>query len=247
MHAALKQERISQTWRDYLLPEKPSACIRFQLWAYCTGFASALQVCILISCDIMWYHVILKFVVMKLWPCIASVFSFCNVWHLLQDPLTPAEKSAMDSQIALRGKASCAACIFQQFSISHLVALILWKPQTAHERCILFSKPSRDYKKLWHSMELTLALKCHDDTVSCVSFFRCVFWSNMMWTAWTWLTSAFQANIRSWCRAYPMYSTSVQQCIVEENPRGYAQELLSTPSNDYLSSRFSDVFSSDWS
>ena len=55
MHAALKQERISQTWRDYLLPEKPSACIRFQLWAYCTGFAKCSPS---LHPDIMWYHVI---------------------------------------------------------------------------------------------------------------------------------------------------------------------------------------------
>lgn len=45
-----------------------------------------------------------------------------------------------------------------------------------------------------------------------------------------------KANIRSWCRAYPMYSTSVQRCIVEENPRGYAQEMFQAQKNLKLTS-----------
>lgn len=244
MHAALKQERISQTWRDYLLPEKPSACIRFQLWAYCTGFAKCSPS---LHPDIMWYHVILKFVVMKLWPCIASVFSFCNVWHLFAGSFDASWEisDGLPNCPTWQG-ILCCVHLSTIFNITPCSFDTLEAANCSWE--VHFIQQAISWlQKLWHSMELSLALKCHDDTVSCVSFFRCVFWSNMMWTAWTWLTSAFQANIRSWCRAYPMYSTSVQRCIVEENPRGYAQELLSTPSNDYLSSRFSDVFSSDWS
>ncbi|CAE7348405.1 unnamed protein product [Symbiodinium natans] len=39
-------------------------------------------------------------------------------------------------------------------------------------------------------------------------------------------TSGGQANLRSWCRAYPMYSTSMQKCIVESDSRGYAREMF---------------------
>jgi len=35
-----------------------------------------------------------------------------------------------------------------------------------------------------------------------------------------------KANLRSWCHAYPMYSTSVQRCILDGNPRGYAEEMF---------------------
>ena len=184
---------------------------------------------------------------MKLWPCIASVFSFCNVWHLFAGSFDASWEisDGLPNCPTWQG-ILCCVHLSTIFNITPCSFDTLEAANCSWE--VHFIQQAISWlQKLWHSMELTLALKCHDDTVSCVSFFRCVFWSNMMWTAWTWLTSAFQANIRSWCRAYPMYSTSVQRCIVEENPRGYAQELLSTPSNDYLSSRFSDVFSSDWS
>ncbi|CAJ1408465.1 unnamed protein product, partial [Effrenium voratum] len=35
-----------------------------------------------------------------------------------------------------------------------------------------------------------------------------------------------KANLRSWCRAYPMYSITMQKCIVEEDPHSYAQEMF---------------------
>lgn len=40
------------------------------------------------------------------------------------------------------------------------------------------------------------------------------------------IAQAGKANLRSWCRAYPMYSTSVQKCIVEGSPDGYAEEMF---------------------
>eukprot|EP00439_Symbiodinium_sp_Y106_P040601 s1756_g4.t8 len=39
-------------------------------------------------------------------------------------------------------------------------------------------------------------------------------------------TSSGKANLRSWCRAYPMYSTSMQKCIVESDSRGYGREMF---------------------
>lgn len=35
-----------------------------------------------------------------------------------------------------------------------------------------------------------------------------------------------RANPRSWCLAYPMYSTSVQKCIIEGDAVGYAKEMF---------------------
>jgi len=39
-------------------------------------------------------------------------------------------------------------------------------------------------------------------------------------------TSDGKANLRTWCMAYPMYATSVQKCIVEGDPKGYAKEMF---------------------
>lgn len=39
-------------------------------------------------------------------------------------------------------------------------------------------------------------------------------------------SSSGKANLRSWCRAYPMYSTSMEKCIVEGDSRGYGREMF---------------------
>eukprot|EP00930_Biecheleria_cincta_P046124 TRINITY_DN31812_c0_g1_i1.p1 TRINITY_DN31812_c0_g1~~TRINITY_DN31812_c0_g1_i1.p1 ORF type:complete len:325 (+),score=30.69 TRINITY_DN31812_c0_g1_i1:144-1118(+) len=41
-------------------------------------------------------------------------------------------------------------------------------------------------------------------------------------------TASGKANLRTWCLAYPMYSTSVQKCIVEGDSQGYARATFET-------------------
>ena len=68
---------------------------------------------------------------------------------------------------------------------------------------------------------LPVGQRPHVDISWCLSTCWC---QENTWIEFNWVI--LQANLRSWCRAYPMYSTSVQRCIVDGNPHGYAQELF---------------------